>query len=54
MLVGNFSTAYYNGGASTTATYNPFRYRGYYYDAELGFFYKWKWGYYWLQYVRIL
>jgi len=36
---GNFSTTYYNGGASTTATYNPFRYRGYYYDAELGFYY---------------
>jgi len=36
---GNFSTTYYNGGASTTATYNPFRYRGYYYDVELGFYY---------------
>ena len=35
---GNFSTTYYNGSASTTATYNPFRYRGYYYDVELGFY----------------
>ena len=36
---GNFSTTYYNGGASTAATYNPFRYRGYYYDTETGFYY---------------
>ena len=32
---GNFTTTYTNGGAATTATYNPFTYRGYYYDAEL-------------------
>ena len=36
---GNSSVSYYNSGASTTATYNPFRYRGYYYDSESGFYY---------------
>ena len=36
---GNFTTTYSNGGAATTATYNPFTYRGYYYDAELGLYY---------------
>ena len=36
---GNFTTTYSNGGAATTATYNPFTYRGYYYDAELEFYY---------------
>ena len=36
---GNCTTAYYNGGASTAAQYNPFRYRGYYYDAETGLYY---------------
>ena len=30
---------YSNGGASTTATYNPYTYRGYYYDSETGFYY---------------
>ena len=30
---GNCITTYYNSGASTGAQYNPFRYRGYYYDA---------------------
>ena len=30
---------YQNGGASTAARYNPFRYRGYYYDTETGFYY---------------
>ena len=30
---GNFSITYYNSGEYTKATYNPFRYRGYYYDA---------------------
>ena len=33
------STTYSNGGASTAVVYNPFRYRGYYYDSELGFYY---------------
>jgi len=36
---GNCTTTYYNGGASTTATHNPFRYRGYYLDTETGFYY---------------
>ena len=36
---GNFTTTYSNGGAATTATYNPFTYRGYYYDTELGLYY---------------
>ena len=33
------STTYSNGGASTAAIYNPFRYRGYYYDSETGLYY---------------
>ena len=33
------STTYSNGGANTAAKYNPFRYRGYYYDAETGLYY---------------
>ena len=36
---GNFSTTYHNGGANTTAAKNPFKYRGYYYDKDLGFYY---------------
>ena len=36
---GNFTTTYHNGGASTTAVNNPFRYRGYYYDSETGLYY---------------
>ena len=36
---GNVTTSYSNGGASTAARYNPFRYRGYYYDTETGFYY---------------
>ena len=36
---GNVTTTYHNSGASTAAQYNPFRYRGYYYDTELGFYY---------------
>ena len=36
---GNFSVSYSNGGASTTATKNPFTYRGYYYDGDLGLYY---------------
>ncbi|MBQ7315261.1 MAG: RHS repeat-associated core domain-containing protein [Clostridia bacterium] len=38
---GNTTTTYHNGGASTGARYNPIRYRGYYYDSDLGM--------YWLQ-----
>ena len=33
------STVYSNGGNSTGARYNPFRYRGYYYDTESGLYY---------------
>ena len=33
---GNTTVAYYNGDAGTTAAKNPFRYRGYYYDIDLG------------------
>ena len=36
---GNVTTTYHNSGASTAAQYNPLRYRGYYYDTELGFYY---------------
>ena len=36
---GNVTVSYSNGGASTAARYNPFRYRGYYYDIETGFYY---------------
>ncbi len=36
---GNVTTTYSNGGASSTARFNPFRYRGYYYDSELGMYY---------------
>ena len=36
---GNVTTSYSNGGTSTAARYNPFRYRGYYYDTETGFYY---------------
>ena len=36
---GNCTTTYYNGGGSTGAQYNPFRYRGYYYDTGLEFYY---------------
>jgi len=36
---GNITTTYHNGGGSTAAQYNPFRYRGYYYDSETGFYY---------------
>ena len=36
---GNCTTTYYNGGGSTGAQYNPFRYRGYYYDTDLGLYY---------------
>ncbi len=33
------STVYHNGGNNTTATKNPFRYRGYYYDSDLALYY---------------
>ena len=33
------TTTYHNGGASTTATKNNFRYRSYYYDADLKLYY---------------
>ena len=36
---GNHTVSYSNGGASTGAAYNPFRYRGYYYDTDLGMYY---------------
>ena len=37
---GNFTTTYYNNcTASHHANLNPFRYRGYYYDAETGLYY---------------
>ena len=36
---GNHSVTYSNGGGSTGAQYNPFRYRGYYYDTDLGLYY---------------
>ena len=36
---GNHSVKYSNGGASTGVQYNPFRYRGYYYDTDLGMYY---------------
>ena len=32
---GWINTVYSNGGASTGARYNPFTYRGYYYDTDL-------------------
>ncbi len=36
---GYHTTSYWNGGASSVARYNPFRYRGYYFDAEMGMYY---------------
>ena len=36
---GNHTTTYWNGGGNTGAQYNPFRYRGYYYDEDLGLYY---------------
>ena len=36
---GNFTTVYYNGGASTAAALNPYTYRGYYYDSDLELYY---------------
>ena len=36
---GNHTVTYYNGGTSTAAIENPFRYRGYYYDSDIGLYY---------------
>ena len=36
---GNNIVSYSNGGGSIGAQYNPFRYRGYYYDTDLGMYY---------------
>ena len=36
---GNQNVTYHNGGASTGAAKNPFTYRGYYYDRDIGFYY---------------
>ena len=36
---GNCTVSYPNNGNSSTAIYNPFRYRGYYLDTETGFYY---------------
>ena len=36
---GNYTVSYSNSGASTGVQYNPFRYRGYYYDTDLGMYY---------------
>jgi len=36
---GSFTVTYHNGGALTSAAYNPFTYRGYYYDTETGLYY---------------
>ena len=37
--LGNHSVSYSNGGGSTGAIHNPFKYRGYYYDTDLGMYY---------------
>ena len=36
---GNHTVSYSNNGASTSVKYNPFRYRGYYYDTDLQMYY---------------
>ena len=36
---GNHTTTYWNGGGNTAAQYNPFRYRSYYFDEDLGLYY---------------
>ena len=36
---GNHTVTYYNGGSAIAAIKNPFRYRGYYYDTDLGLYY---------------
>ena len=35
----HISTVYSNGGGATGAVFNPFRYRGYYYDSETCLYY---------------
>ena len=36
---GATTITYLNGGSATAAKFNPFRYRGYYFDSETGFYY---------------
>ena len=37
---GNFTTTYHNGATSSSiAAKNPYKYRGYYYDSEIGLYY---------------
>ena len=36
---GAATTSYLNGGGSTAASFNPFRYRSYYFDTETSFYY---------------
>ena len=36
---GEFVTTYHNGGDNTTVVNNPYLYRGYYYDSDLGLYY---------------
>ena len=36
---GNFSIDYHNGTTAATAPQNPFTYRSYYFDTDLGFYY---------------
>ena len=36
---GNHTVSYSNNGSSTSVKYNPFRYRGYYYDTDLQMYY---------------
>jgi len=36
---GNHTATYWNGGQNTVVASNPFRYRGYYYDTDLGLYY---------------
>ena len=36
---GNQTVSYWNGGGTSPAQYNPFRYRGYYYDTDLRMYY---------------
>ena len=36
---GNQTVKYWNGGGTSPAQYNPFRYRGYYYDTDLRMYY---------------
>ncbi|MBQ8372404.1 MAG: hypothetical protein IJX38_05680 [Clostridia bacterium] len=36
---GNFTVAYHNGGENTSVTQNPYTYRSYYFDTDLGLYY---------------